>query len=72
MRTNSAIQERKNIKCATIRMTKTLDAKYKKANLKEITNKLKYSHEQLLIYMLLNKHKNIFDSTIGNYTGTGY
>ena len=42
MRTNHVIQESKNIKSATNRIKKIFDAKYKKANLKEITTKLKY------------------------------
>ena len=37
MRTNFAIQESKNIKSTTNRIKKTLDVKYEKANLKEIT-----------------------------------
>ena len=43
MWTNFAIQESKNIKRAIERIEKILDAKYEKVNLKEITNKLKYS-----------------------------
>ena len=42
MRTNFAIQDSKNITSATNRNKKILHAKYKKAKLKEITNKLKY------------------------------
>ena len=42
MRTNFAIQESKNIKSATNKIKKILDVKYEKANLKEITTKLKY------------------------------
>ena len=59
MRTNFVIQDSKNIKSATNRIKKILDAKYEKANLKEITNKLKYlnSDEQLLIYRLLKNMK---------------
>ena len=41
MMTNCAIQESFNIKSATNRFKKILDAKYKKANLKEITTKIK-------------------------------
>ena len=39
MRTNFAIQESKNMKGATNRIKKILDAKYEKANLKEITTR---------------------------------
>ena len=51
-----------------------LDAKYKKANLKEITTKLKYlnSNKQHLLYRLLKKHENMFDGTLENYIGTEY
>ena len=41
MRTNFAIQESKNIKSATNRVNKILDAKYEMVNLKEITTKFK-------------------------------
>ena len=40
MRINFAIQESKNIKSATYRIKKILDAEYKQANLIEITTKL--------------------------------
>ena len=48
-------KESKNIKSATFRIKKILDAKYEKANLKEMTRKLKYlnSDEQYSIYRLL-------------------
>ena len=42
VQTNFAIQDSKNIKSATNGTEKILDAKYEKANLKEITNKLKW------------------------------
>ena len=69
MRTNFTIQESKNIKSTTNRIKKILDAKYEKANLKEITNKLKYlnSGTEVSIYGLLQKHKNMFDGTFGNF-----
>ena len=61
MRTNFAIQESKNIKSATYRIKIILDAKYEKANLEEITTKLKYlnSDKQFLMYRLLKKHENM-------------
>ena len=40
VRTNFAIQKSKNIRCATNRIKKNLDAKYVKAYLKVITYKL--------------------------------
>ena len=63
MRTNFAIQE-----------SKILDVRYETANLKEIATKLKYfnSDEQFLIHILLKKYENMFDGTLGNYTGTEY
>ena len=47
-----------------------LDAKYKMANLKEITTKLKFSNsdEQLFIYGLLMKHESMFDGSLINDT----
>ena len=74
MKTNFAIQDSKNIRSATDRIKKILYAKYKKVNSKEITNKLKYINldEQVLIYRLLQKHENMFDGILENYTGTEY
>ena len=64
----------KNIKSATNKIRKILDAKYKKVNLKEIANisKCLNSDEQLLIYRLLKKHENMFDGKLGNCTSTEY
>ena len=74
MGTYFAIQEGKNVKIATNRIKKILDAKQEKANLKEITTKFKYlnTDEQLLIYRPLKKHENMFDGILGHYTGTEY
>ena len=54
MRTNFKIQESKNINSASKRIKKILDAKYEKANSKDITTKLKNlsSDEQFLIFRL--------------------
>ena len=51
-----------------------LDAKYKKANLKEITTTLKFSNsdEQLFIYGLLKKHEIMFDGSLINDTVSDY
>ena len=59
MRTKFAIQESKNIKSATKRIKKNLDAKYEKANFKDITTKLKYLnlYRQFLIYRPLKNMK---------------
>ena len=72
MRTDFAIQESENIRNVTNRIKKILGAKYKKANLKNRTHKLKYlnSDEQVLIYRLLKKHENMFDDALKNYTDT--
>ena len=74
MRTYFAIQESKHIKSSTNRIKKIIDAKYEKANSKEITITLKNtnSDKQFLIYELLKKYENVFDGTLGNYTGTEY
>ena len=42
MITNFTIQENKNIESATNRIKKVLDAKYEKANLRQIITELKY------------------------------
>ena len=47
MRTNFTVQESKNIRSATNRITKILDAKYETSNLKEITTKLKCLNSNL-------------------------
>ena len=50
-----------------------LDTKYKKTNLKEITNKkILKQDEQDLKYSLLNKHEYMFDGTFGIYAGIKY
>ena len=73
-KTNFTIQESNNIKNATNRIKKILDAKYEKINLKEIIIKLKYlnSNEQHSTYRLLKKQENKIDGTLGNYTCTEY
>ena len=57
MRTNFAIQGSKNIKSAANKIKKILDAKYEKANSKDVTTKLTYfnSDDQLSIHKLLKK-----------------
>ena len=42
MRTHFTIQDNKNVRNATNRIKKFLDANYKKANLKKIVTNLKY------------------------------
>ena len=72
--THFTIQENKNVRNTTKRTKKVLDANDEKANLKNIVNILKYqsNDKQSLILKLLSKHKEIFDDTLGNYTGSEY
>ena len=45
-----------------------------KRQMKKKITKLTYltSDKQVLIYRLLKKYENMFDGTLGNYTGTEY
>ena len=72
MRTHFTIKDSKNVRDATKRIKKILDANYKKANLKEIVNNLKYlnNDKQSLIQKLLRKHEEMFDSTLACYIGS--
>ena len=72
--THFAISDSKNVAQATRRIKKILDAKYQKANLKEITKQLTYlsKDEQKLLLKLLRKYEDMFDGTLGNYTGSEY
>ena len=74
MRTHFTIQESKKIRNASKRMKKILDANYKKANLKEIVNNLKYlsSDKRSFILTLLRKYEEMFDGTLGNYMDSKY
>ena len=66
MRTNVTIQNSYNITNETNRIKNISDAKYEKANLKEITTKFicLNSNEKLLIHRLLKKHEIIFHDTL--------
>ena len=72
MRTHFTIQDSKNVRNATKRIKKILDANYKKVNLKKIVNNLKYlnNDKQSLILKLLRKHEQMIDGKLGNYTGS--
>ena len=74
IKTNFAIQESKIIESVTNRIKKIWDAKYEKANIKEITTKLKYlvQMNNFFIYRQLKNHGNMFDGTLGNYTCNEY
>ena len=69
-----AIEESTNVQQATTRIKKILDAKYEKANLKEIVKSLNYltKSEQKSMLQLLRKYESMFDGTLGDYTGSEY
>jgi transposase InsO family protein len=56
------------------RMTDILDAKYKKANLKEISQSADHltNSEQKSLLQLLRKYEDLFDGTLGTFTGKPY
>ena len=68
------MEQHKKVRNATKRIKKILDANNKIACLKKIVNNLKYlnNDKQSLILKLLRKHKEIFDGTLGSYTGSEY
>jgi len=61
--------EPESIRAAEMRATEILDAKYEKANLKEITlsNKTLNKDQELKLFRLLKRHKTLFDGTLGNF-----
>ena len=69
-----AIQEPKSVQNATNRIKQILDAKYEKADLKQITKELSYldKNKQQLLLKLLQKYESMFDGSLGNYTGPEY
>jgi transposase InsO family protein len=56
------------------RMTDILDAKYKKANLEEISEGADHltNSEQKSLLKLLKKYEDLFDGTLGTFTGKPY
>jgi len=52
-----------------MRATEILDAKYEKANLKDIalSNKTLNKDQKLKLFRLLKRHKTLFDGTLGNF-----
>ena len=56
------------------RITEILDAKYKKADLRKITQNATHltKKEQELLYNLMKKHEDLFDGTLGKFTGEPY
>ena len=68
------INESRPVRIATKRIKQIFDAEYKKFNLKSIVmnlNYLKDKHRNSLLE-LLQKYKNMFDGTLGKYTGSDY
>ena len=74
MRTHVTNQDSKNVRNAAKRIKIILDVNYKKANVKKIVDIFKYlnNDKQFLILKLLRKHEEMFDGTLGNYTGSEY
>ena len=74
MRTHFTIQGNKTVSNATKRMKKILNTNYKKGNLKKIVNNLKYlnNDKQCVILKISRKREEMFDGTLGNYTGPEY
>ena len=74
MRTHFINQDSKNVRNATKRMKKILDANHEKDNLKKILNNFKYLNNdiQSIILKLLRKHEEMLDGILGNYTGSEY
>ena len=68
------IKESHPVQNATKRIKQILDAEYEKVNLKSIVmnlNYLKDKHKNS-ISELLQKHRTIFDGTLGKYTDSDY
>ena len=63
------LQEPRATREATARISKILDAKYKKANLEEIATKANHlsKNEKKLLLKLLKKYEKIFDGTLGEW-----
>jgi hypothetical protein len=54
------------------RVTRIIDAKYKKTDLKQLCNKQAHlsAHEQEMLHKLLLKYEHLFDGTLGEWKGT--
>ena len=59
---------------ATARLTKILDAKYKKADLKQVVQDVPEltAQEKLQLFKLLKAYEDLFDGTLGHWTGKPY
>lgn len=66
------VQEPNLIATETQRLQSILDAKYEPANLNEIVEEAKHlnTEEQQMLFDLLDKYKDLFDSTLGTWNGT--
>ena len=55
------------------RVTRILDAKYEKADLRALCNNQKHlsAKERELLYALLKRHEHLFDGTLGEWKGSG-
>jgi hypothetical protein len=55
-------------------MSKILDAKYQKADLKNIAKITKglTEDQKIQLWHFLNKYENLFDGTLGNWKGADY
>ena len=69
------VEDSEGLKADTDRIKRILDAKYKKANLKEIIDK-EYNHlndnQKNQLLNILKKNKTLFDGTLGKWTGRPY
>ena len=68
------ISDSRCIDAATKRMKQILDAKYEPADLKEIVNSCTHldNEQQQSLQLLLNKYSNLFDGTLGHWSGDDY
>ena len=68
------IKDSKSVHDASKRIKKILDAKYTKVNLEELIPTLKHlnKEKQNKLYLFLKRFENMFDGTLGTYTGSTY
>ena len=68
------IADPKSVSQATTRMTEILDAKYDKADIKQVTEECPElsSHEKQELMKLLLQYEKMFDGTLGKWKGTPY
>ena len=74
VKTHYAIRDSTRVQSETKRIKKILDANYQKANLPKIVKDLIYLNaiKQNKLLKLLRKYEQMFDGTLGNYTGSKY